>query len=812
MAESPANRCRYCQGNFPEEVLRLHGGFCSPEHAEAFQAGGDRPEAEGRKEGRCQWCGQPLPLLARLKGDRFCSEWHEQQHYRRQAESFLDRVRRYRRQGGGSRLHSETAKVTIRPGSQRNDPPGAPDEPPPRQLEQRWRETSPALMLREPEPIWTLRGSIPKATRLNGQAYWREGLGDSRRRTAGNWREHGEKPPELPLKVMWRRTGRLGRGGLVLGTAPGYHASHGAREMPEPRRADCWSDSDMTQPLAAPRRCPSPRWQAAAPAPLHPAWATAIPAVTRIQPDAATAADVWREHASVRHCQAPGGVLAAAARSGLLPRAASPFTQRPHERMRVPDSPPAEWRELAGSRQQGEAHMGPLPVSHSALATRIVSHHWQFTGVLGAGWKDATPLGRHEMTAPPSGASPAAESRSWATWTVAALPAAATNSLTSSPDPGAFRLRSPGPAWTPSPPVRMAGAGEARAETGAWKERKVQDSIPALPQAGKWTAFMQSLPASGFLGESMANLPATAAIDSSKAAFEDWQGTSEKLPEPRFSSRLPVRRHPQRLSVAPHHLERTAAPGFIQTELAGATWASAGGELRFPLQPQATLERLGGAGFWPATGFVLRPPSIPLEHPEWSLEPRYHWPLALAEPAATRRAPKFAVCRTDAGIEAVKRRPDAPLTRMPEACWSPSGMTVAEAVLVPEAPVTLSFGSWWKPERGALVPGLRGRAESGWVDWGTPRWSAQGASVSDVIQPAPGRSVRVSGFGRQFAMRSVTGPVLERNVEREARGYPERLRLPHLVCRFPGTEPAAGLGRGGVGSSVFRFSGILREE
>lgn len=811
MAESPANRCRYCQGHFPEEVLRLHGGFCSPEHAEAFQAGGESAGAQGRKEGCCQWCGQPLPLLARLKGERFCSEWHEQEHYRRQAESFLDRVRRYRRQGGGSRLHSDTAKVTIRPRSQRNDPPGAPDGPPPRQLAERWRETSPAPKLREPAPGWTLRGSIPRTTRLNGQAYWREGLGDSRRRTAVDWREQDEKPPELPWKVMWRRTGRPGRGGLVLGTAPGYHASHGAREMPEPRRADGWPHSDMTQPLAVPRLCPSPWWQAAAPAPLHPAWAPAMPAVTRIRPDAATIADVWREHASVRHCQAPGGVLAATARPGLLPRAASPLTQRPHERMRIPDSPPAEWRQIAGSRQQGGAHTGPLPMSRSALAPRFVSHHWQLTGALGTGWKDATPLGRHEMTAPPSGASPAAEYRAWATWMVAALPAAATNSLTSSPAPGPFQLREPGFAWTPSPPVRTAGAGEARIE--AWGEKRdVLEISPVSPQAGKWTILGQPMPRSGFLRVSATSQPATTAIRSSLASGANWQGASQMLPESRFSSRLPVRRPPQRPAVAPHHLERTAAPGVIQMELAGATWASAGGELRFPLQRQPTPERLGGDGFWPAAGFTIQPPAAILQVLDWGLEPRYSWQLALAQPTSLSRLPTFAMRRPSAATRAVERCLDAlPATAL-EVPWTPSNLAMVEAVSAPEMPAAHSIGQRWKRELKFLSLGLPAKTESGWFDWGTACWKGEGRSVPDVTPPAHGPGVWVSGFGRQFAISSVPGPVLERNVGREARGRPERLRLPHLVCRFPGTEPAAGLGRGGVGSSVFRFSGILREE
>lgn len=83
-----------------------------PEEAGDLEEGGSRRR---ESSGQCRWCGQPLPLLARLRGARFCSEWHERQYRRQQSEQFLERVKKYRRVGGGSRLRSESAKVIIRP-------------------------------------------------------------------------------------------------------------------------------------------------------------------------------------------------------------------------------------------------------------------------------------------------------------------------------------------------------------------------------------------------------------------------------------------------------------------------------------------------------------------------------------------------------------------------------------------------------------------------------------------------------------------------------------------------------------------------
>ena len=164
MAERATDRCPWCKGGFPVELLRRHGGFCCAEHADASrlqerfgvapplvpaasETGHQTPESRARAadaRGTCRWCGQPLTLLARLRGEKFCSESHERQHRRQQAELFLERVKKYRRQGGGSKLRSESTKIIIRPAKQTRAAEAQPSRPEGlrrSELPESWRET-----------------------------------------------------------------------------------------------------------------------------------------------------------------------------------------------------------------------------------------------------------------------------------------------------------------------------------------------------------------------------------------------------------------------------------------------------------------------------------------------------------------------------------------------------------------------------------------------------------------------------------------------------------------------------------------------
>lgn len=169
----------------------------------------------------CRWCGEPLPLLARLKGMRYCSEWHERQHRRQQAELFLDRVKKYRRVGGGSRLRSESTKIIIRPGRFRNGvtaPPPAGQGVTKSSLPENWAE-SPAPPLAFHTPGGWRTGSLPdRGTALKDVQIGMACISFALRIPEGSWSEQVQTAPvALPgvagtAALQLLSPGRPGRG------------------------------------------------------------------------------------------------------------------------------------------------------------------------------------------------------------------------------------------------------------------------------------------------------------------------------------------------------------------------------------------------------------------------------------------------------------------------------------------------------------------------------------------------------------------------------------------------------------------------
>lgn len=265
VTDQAPNRCAWCRGEFPEQVLRRHGGFCSAEHADAFRlqqrfgvapplssasheedaatAGFEARQQESRTH--CRWCGHPLPLLVRLKGGRFCSDWHERQYRRQQAELFLERVKKYRRMGGGSRLRSESAKIIIRPaptGRSRavadTSPPGAPDSstsstPP------KWVEPPPPLVALPAFGNSRLKENPPRCapalTVECGRALSPGGP------SPAAWAENpAGKAPEMPAQGESSVQGRLHRTRISSGTSSTFTVS-GSPANFRPQPPSWWS-------------------------------------------------------------------------------------------------------------------------------------------------------------------------------------------------------------------------------------------------------------------------------------------------------------------------------------------------------------------------------------------------------------------------------------------------------------------------------------------------------------------------------------------------------------------------------------------
>jgi len=190
--------------------------------------------------GCCRWCGQPLPLLARLKGDRFCSGLHERQYHRRQAELLLERVKKYRRQGGGSKLRSESTKITVRPPRQARAAEAQPSGSEGLRrssLPEAWRETLLPLAAggaaRQPQtgikpgkpgsvlPIGVLPSPGPSSC---AEASWTE--------------PEGRVSLPHPCRAVRVVMGELEHPRVELEQAERYHANRAAMNMP--RRPEIW--------------------------------------------------------------------------------------------------------------------------------------------------------------------------------------------------------------------------------------------------------------------------------------------------------------------------------------------------------------------------------------------------------------------------------------------------------------------------------------------------------------------------------------------------------------------------------------------
>lgn len=691
MAESPASRCRYCQGVFPEEVLRLHGGFCSPGHAEAFQSGGEDPGAQGHGEGCCQWCGTPLPLLARLKGDRFCSKWHEQQHYRRQAESILDRVRRYRRQGGGSRLHAETVKVNVRPRTQPGEAQVSKDEPPAPRLEQGWKGAGCEARLRGPELNGALRTVVPGHGDWTAFPYWRESQGVARRPAAATWQDCGAAPVAiLPMAVRAREI-HFRRGALASGLVRGYHANHGAIGVERPGPSAVWLGSGGAGPSASVRFRALHQEKALAFLPAR-GWLTKIPGPLCTLPSAAARPVFHAGQGPVTRYPSWAGHRWTRAETGSLPHTARPCNVSPAEALASAASEQPGWKD-SGIRQE-------LSTYHPAL-------------------------GR-----PAAGQAPEKRLRK------------------ESQGPGAL-----------TPPARTDRSG------------------PSLDGVHADAAWIE-----GRAGILWGN-PGVGT------------GSRGRLPEP-FLLRLPMAE------------QAGSTSGLLPaSERAGARMLLGPGTPRVPDLGRAILLSTSMGRFWPATKFAIQEPAGLRQSAAWTHEPSYLWELAPVIPAwsghdATRSLGKRTVVLPHAApCDGV---PPAP---QPQASWVLTGRWIVEAGQEAVSPPVLAAWRHWKPEAEGFTPAVLQRVEFERPQPGAARWEGSEAAAPPGVPVVFLRDTWMPGFGRNFLIPRGAAQDLVTETGLQPCWRPERLRLPHLICRFPRIGLAGSAGRGGVGQSIFRLSG-----
>jgi len=148
MPPAASPKCMYCDAPLSEKQAVQGFEFCNLEHEEAYyvlrrlgvapkmwrreekslQPVATKPsralKAPANEPGACRHCGQPLPLISRLRRGQFCSSDHEQEFEKKQSDRFIDRVRGFAGGGAGSIHSKKNTAVKIR--SNKSPRPSAP--------------------------------------------------------------------------------------------------------------------------------------------------------------------------------------------------------------------------------------------------------------------------------------------------------------------------------------------------------------------------------------------------------------------------------------------------------------------------------------------------------------------------------------------------------------------------------------------------------------------------------------------------------------------------------------------------------------
>jgi hypothetical protein len=95
-------------------------------------------------------------------------------------------------------------------------------------------------------------------------------------------------------------------------------------------------------------------------------------------------------------------------------------------------------------------------------------------------------------------------------------------------------------------------------------------------------------------------------------------------------------------------------------------------------------------------------------------------------------------------------------------------------------------------------------AEPGGASWRSPGESDLPMAEAGIGGPPWGGKI-----GRRYRVPGEAPAAC--SVEPPAAGHrrPDRLRLPHLTCRFPRTGLSSGIGRGGAGASFSHLPGVV---
>lgn len=585
--------------------------------------------------------------------------------------------------------------------------------------------------------------------------------------------------------------------------------------MPESGRPAGWSDFHTSHIPGESRLSSALRWKTGAARPGRGTWAIAIPALSPVQPGAAEVALLWQEQESVHPCHAPGGVPVTAALGGPLPRVATPVLLQPAGRTGTIGEQAPDWKKSALPEQAGERPTCRLLRFSPGGATGTARDFPRASCMAPAGWSAGTVLSRPGIPCQASGAAPAAGH-----WThrPSADQAAAGRFAVAHGRPAPLVIAGRIPALygfqeEALAPVRMAAEGGTPIATQTWTGEGMPRSAPDAPLPGGSAAARHPLPRFGFCMRREMKEPRIAAGYAGSAIGGNWLGGGALIESPCFLTGFPASRGLQHLAARPLQQERISTSSILSSlPPASSSWQPPNSALRIPERAYSVANCVGREGFWPVTRFAGGPPDAVRQPASGPQDQAYLYAAAVVPPpwhplGLDRILPRPAVSTWTA-----ERSTETPLAPSPAASWRPPESVHVEAEPAAATPAWPVLPGQWKPDPCAYRVAGAGRADWSLTEAGQTEWSSAGIPGSAVVLPVYGAAAWVSGFGRQFEFGAGVEPARIRDAGAGPLLHPERLRLPHLVCRFPREGLAGNMGMGGHGSSVFRFSGMSREE
>lgn len=365
----------------------------------------------------------------------------------------------------------------------------------------------------------------------------------------------------------------------------------------------------------------------------------------------------------------------------------------------------------------------------------------------------------------------------------------------------------------PGPPARPSSWPATPAGPEVWCSQEEQQGrigiqvrfsrlLPAASRFRRTTFLAESSPAPAAAENRTPVMPAY--VQPRAAAVPALQ--AHRAPPPALAPQGPAPRRLRPPRAKAPERSRDRAPDLLARP--AAEWPTAAA-VPIPASPAQNFFRAERGGF--RSGSVPAPETLDRAAPASfrTGEAAFIWTPQAAMPSLRAGQRALSGLKRGTRLGAVEERAGTDLRPaaaegVPLAGWA--GIPLAPQLAQRTAPVV---AGGWKPRSAAGPGSAPSRFLSSAVEPNPARWRSREKGHPEIRVLRGGLRPVVSGLRRR--------PFLECKPARETAAdwssrvdrHPVRLKLPHLVCRFPRPERAAGIGRGGGGIPFFQPPGGL---